>query len=93
MSAARRTCVICGSELRPALLESCERGRFERYVGVNPEVYARNWMECPSSGAASNVLSKNAVKRLGHLRVGYYKVDFADSSIVGRCDKVQSLPR
>jgi len=86
------TCAICGGVLEREVLRITQPDRFERYVGIANNGYARSWVECSSCGAATNVQAPENRARLSTLAAGYYEVDFATSSIADKYSKVMALP-
>ena len=85
-------CAICnGKDAREILLID-KPDRFEQSVGIEPDGYARAWIECKQCGAATNAMQDNNASRIEALRSAYYEVDFLNSDIGEKYRYVMSLP-
>lgn len=85
-------CAICGGELSRELLRIRQPDRFERHLGIGGEGFLRRWVECVDCGAATAVHQPKNLKKLERLAADYYEVDFQQSSIGTKYEKVMGLP-
>jgi SAM-dependent methyltransferase len=85
-------CALCAGQDARELLRIDRPDRFERSIGVEPQGYARRWVECQQCGGATNVLPEESALRLAALRAAYYEVDFMGSDIGEKYRRVMSMP-
>lgn len=89
---ANSACKICGGELKAVLLRHSKPDRFEKHVGISEEGYLREWYECETCGSATNVHQPENFAKLQTIASSYYEIDFANSSIAEKYQKVMNLP-
>lgn len=85
-------CAICAGTKGREILHISRPDRFEESIGVNADGYQRSWVECASCGAATNELPQTSAEKLSVLRSAYYEVDFANSDIGEKYNRVMALP-
>ena len=87
-----RTCLICGGELIETKLIHKTRDRFEKHVGIPADGFQRRWIECSKCQSCTNLMRPDNARLLEKLGEGYYEVDFANSNILEKFEKVMALP-
>lgn len=84
-------CAICTGSTGREILRISQPDRFEQSIGVGAHGYQRRWIECGTCGAATNVLPQASADKLSVLRSAYYEVDFANSNVGEKYNRVMAL--
>lgn len=85
-------CAVCDGNLSAELLVHSQPDRFEQYVGISSKDYVRRWLECENCGTATNIHQTENLEKLRNIASNYYEIDFSNSTIAEKYNKIMALP-